>query len=123
MKGFVVSLTPRWLGSVIVVILVLGSQVVVSQWAEITSLKRELRLAEKAKEIEGDQIRDLLYQLSQFRADADFAGNKQFVLGVVEAVTHPDRYNEVWHAGYDRGTANQKYVDESPTSGTTASTH
>lgn len=112
----------RWLVGTLVAVFVLGSQVVVSQWAEITSLKRELRLAEKAKAIEADQIRDLLYQLSQARADVEFAGNKQFVLGVVEAITHPDRYKEVWHSGYDRGTANQKYVDESPEAAKTAYT-
>jgi hypothetical protein len=85
----------------------LGLQVMFFQYQQIDSLKQDLALTQKAKEIEQDQSQDLMYQLTQAKLENESLATKYFVAGVVEAVSKPDRYAEIWHAGYDRGTAVQ----------------
>lgn len=89
----------------------LGLQFLAAQRFEIAALQRELRIAERSKAIEEDQTRELMYQLSQLRAEKEFSDTRQYVLGVVAAITKPDQYQAIWHAGYDRGSAVQKDVD------------
>ena len=91
----------------LLVTVALGLQVMLFQHQQIDSLKQDLALTQKAKEIEQDQSQDLMYQLTQAKLEDKSLATKYFVAGVVEAVSKPDRYAEIWHAGYDRGTAVQ----------------
>jgi hypothetical protein len=86
-------------------------QFAIFQNYEINRLHQEIRLAQQAKQIDSDQIRDLMYTLTNSKMEQESIGNRQFVAGVVEAVTKPDHYSEIWHNGYDRGTAIQQYAD------------
>ena len=85
----------------------LGLQVILFQYQQIDSLRQDLAIMQKAKEIEQDQSLDLMYQLTQAKLENSSLATKYFVAGVVEAVSKPDRYSEIWHSGYDRGTAVQ----------------
>jgi hypothetical protein len=89
----------------------LGLQVILFQHQQISSLRDDLRLSQRAKDIETDQSIDLMHQLTQAKLENSTLATKYFVAGVVEAVSKPDRYAEVWHAGYDRGTAVQQDAD------------
>ena len=91
---------------------VLLLQVVIFQHQQIDSLKQELKLSEKSKEIEEDQSKDLMYQLTQCKIESESLSTKYFVAGIVEAVSKPDRYSEIWHSGYDRGSSVQRYADK-----------
>lgn len=82
----------------------LGLQVILFQQQQIHTLKQDLYLTQKAKEIEQDQSQDLMYQLVQSKLENSSLATKSYVAGVVESVSKPDRYFEIWHAGYDRGT-------------------
>jgi hypothetical protein len=87
-------------------------QVVVFQQYQINYLKQELKISEKAKEIEEDQTQDLMYQLTQHKIESEALATKYFVAGVVEAISKPDRFSEIWHSGYDRGSSVQQYADK-----------
>lgn len=100
-----------WLFGVLTFAAALGCQIIVAQYIEAQSLRRELRLTERALNIEAAQVADLMYQLQQSRVDQSAAATQNFVTGVVSAVEERDRYNEIWHAGYDRGVAVQQYVN------------
>jgi len=97
--------------SVLTFVFALFCQIIVAQYIESQSLRRELRIAERALNIEAAQVADLTYQLQQSRVDQSAAATQNFVSGVVSAVEERDRYNEIWHAGYDRGAAVQQYVN------------
>jgi hypothetical protein len=86
-------------------------QFVIFQNYQISRLDQEIRLAQQARQIESDQIRDLMYALSNAKVEQESIGNRQFVAGVIESVTKANHYAEIWHNGYDRGTANQQYAD------------
>lgn len=94
------------------VLLFLALQVVLYQYFYINRLEQEVRLAQKAKDIDSDNIRDILYELNQAKTENQFLGSKQFVAGVVEAIAKPERYSEIWHSGYDRGASVQQYADQ-----------
>lgn len=96
---------------VLTFVFALFCQIIVAQYIEAQSLRRELRIAERALNIEASQVADLTYQLQQSRIDQSAAATQNFVSGVVSAVEERDRYNEIWHAGYDRGAAVQQYVN------------
>lgn len=87
-------------------------QIILFQHAHITTLQQNLQLSHRAKEIESDQVVDLVNQLAQTRLEQSINDVKQFVAGVVATVNKPDHYSEVWHAGYDRGAAVQQYADQ-----------
>lgn len=91
--------------------LVLSMQVNFFQFMKINRLNDELRITQKAKEIETDQSQDLMYQLTQLKAQVEAEGTRQFVAGVVSAVSKPDFYTEIWHSGYDRGVATTQYAN------------
>jgi len=96
---------------VMVFVFALFCQIIVAQYIESQSLRRELRIAERALNIEAAQVADLTYQLQQSRIDQSAEATQNFVSGVISAVDERDRYNEIWHAGYDRGVAVQQYVN------------
>jgi hypothetical protein len=89
----------------------LSLQIIIFQLFAINRLHEEIRISEKAKSIENDQSQELMYQLTQMKAEMEAAGTRQFVAGVVEAVSKPDHFTEIWHNGYDRGAATTQYAD------------
>jgi hypothetical protein len=89
------------------------SQIALTQHNLITMLKQEISLLERENNIEKEEIRDLLFQLSQSNAEKESIGIKHYVSGVVDTINKPDYFREIWHSGYDRGSANQQYVDQS----------
>lgn len=78
--------------------------------ATVTSLRDQLRISESSNRIASDQIGDLTYQLLQRNSEKEFTGMREFVAGAVDALRRPEYYNEVWHAGYDRGAAVEQYA-------------
>jgi len=88
-------------------------QIALTQHNLITMLKQEISLLERENNIEKEEIRDLLFQLSQNNAEKEAIGVKHYVSGVVDTINKPDYFREIWHSGYDRGSANQQYVDQS----------
>lgn len=89
---------------------VLTLQVATAMFFEISSLKRELRLAEKSKQIADDQIDELMYMVSNLRNEKDSISTQQFVAGVVDTINNKDYYNSVWHDGYNRGSNVAEYT-------------
>jgi hypothetical protein len=88
-------------------------QIALTQHNLITMLKQEISLLERENNIEKEEIRDLLFQLSQNKTEKEAIGVKHYVSGVVDTINKPDYFREIWHSGYDRGSANQQYVDQS----------
>ena len=91
--------------------LIFAAQIIIFQFIVISRLRDEVRIAEKAKNIETDQSQDLMYQLTQMKAELEAIGTRQFVAGVVTSVTKPDFYTEIWHDGYDRGVNVTQYAE------------
>ena len=87
-------------------------QAIILQQHHILLLQHECQLRVKAAEIETAQCDDLEFQLAQMRLTKEITDVKQYVTGVVAAISNPEHYAEVWHAGYDRGTVVQQYADQ-----------
>lgn len=100
-------------GMLIIMFTGLALQIIVAQWTEITSLRRELRLLQTARTINQDQVAELTYTLQQMRTEQTVSGQKDYVAGIVAALTQPNEnlYGAIWHDGYDRGTAVQAASD------------
>jgi len=81
---------------------------------ENASLKRELRISEKSKDLADDQINDLEYALSNLRNEKDTVATRSFVAGIVEVLGKDKKeyLNAVWHDGYDRGASVSSYAIE-----------
>lgn len=86
-------------------------QIIVAQHIENKSLSRELRLANQSLRIESAQTSELMYQLQRLQAERDTVATQNFIAGVTAAVDKRNQYEEIWHAGYDRGAAVQQYAD------------
>ena len=69
-----------------------------------------MEIVSQAKNIESDQVLDLMMQLSSAKSEAAAAGTQHFVSGVMAAIQSPDHYSEIWHNGYDRGTEVENYI-------------
>lgn len=82
---------------------------------KVETLKQTIELSEKARQIENDQVRDLMYALQQERNKIDSAKTQSFVAGVVDCLQNKDAYQKVWHAGYDRGTEVQMLAQQGVT--------
>lgn len=102
----------KWMFSVCFSIVVVLSQVIVTQWMWINHLNRQVDLVSHAKDIESDMVQDLMMQLSNVKSENLTIGSQQFVAGVVAAIQTPDHFNEIWHAGYDRGMETMKYAED-----------
>lgn len=87
-------------------------QFIIFQFFLISSLKQQIAFSEKSKQIQTDQIQDLTYQLSQLKTEQQFEATKHFVAGVVEAISNKNYYAEIWHSGYDRGSAVTQYAQD-----------
>ena len=99
----------RWL-IVLAVVAFLQGQLLLLQYQNNNLLQSELSLTQQARRIDADELREVLYHLTQARSDQAAAEIKNFVAGVAAAVTNPEKYQEVWHAGYDRGSAVHQYA-------------
>lgn len=100
----------KWILSVCFSVVIVLSQVIITQWTWISHLKQQMDLVNQAKKIEGDMIQDLMMQLSNAKSENLTIGSQQFIAGVMAATKNPDRYNEIWHAGYDQGIDVQRYA-------------
>lgn len=80
------------------------TQICIAMFFEVSSLKRELRITEKSKELAEDQIDELMYVVGTLRNEKDVVSTKQFVAGVLEAIDKKEYLSSVWHEGYDRGS-------------------
>ncbi|NBU73213.1 MAG: hypothetical protein EBS53_17545 [Bacteroidetes bacterium] len=87
------------------------AQIALSQHLELNRLHTATAVNNSATRISDEQIRDLMYELQQARITEEAEKTKWFVAGVVAATARPDHYNEVWHAGYDRGQSVQAQAD------------
>ncbi len=86
-------------------------QILVAQYIENRSLNRELRVANQALQIEAAQTADMMYQLQRLQTERDVVATQNFVAGATAVIDSRNRYSEVWHAGYDRGSAVQQYAN------------
>lgn len=68
--------------------------------------------SQASNQIYEDQIRELVTDLQNVTAEKNLAKTEGFIAGAVDATSRPDRYQAVWHSGYDRGTENQKEMDK-----------
>lgn len=97
---------------VLVCVVTIFGHVVINYQKENSDLKREIVLIQKAKDIESDQVRDLMYSLQNEQSKNESIASRNFVHGVVEALNRPDYYQKIWHAGYTRGTDTQMLADK-----------
>jgi len=96
---------------VVVCVTTLAGHVLIQNHSRVKLLEETVKLSEQARKIEHDEVRDLMYALQQEKGNNEAIAMKSFVAGVVDNMKRPDYYNEIWHAGYDRGSENQKYAD------------
>ena len=90
-----------------------AAQFIIYQNYKIEHLNDFARFSEKARQIDQDQIRDLMYSLQNARIEKEAANTAGFVAGVIDATNRKDVYSEIWHSGYSRGSENQILMDES----------
>lgn len=67
----------------------------------------------KSKQIDQDQIRDLLYELQNLKNEKSIFSSASFAAGIIEGINKKDQYDKIWHSGYERGTENQMLSDSS----------
>ena len=101
----------KWL-IVLAVVAFLEGQLLLLQYQRNNVLQSEMSLTQQARRIDADELREVLYHLTQAKADQQASEIKNFVAGVAAAVSNPEKYQEVWHAGYDRGSAVQQYATQ-----------
>lgn len=96
---------------VIVCAITLVGHVYIASSNQTNRMKQELELSEKARRIESDQVRDLMFVLQEKQNDAQNVASRNFVAGAIDAMQRKDHYDKIWHAGYDRGTEVQRLAD------------
>ena len=102
----------KWILSAAASTAVILAQVIVTQWMWISNLSAQASINAEARSIAADQIQDLMMQIENLRSQQETVAVQQFVAGAVAAYHSPDRFSQVWHDGYDRGAAVQKYAAE-----------
>ncbi len=71
---------------------------------ETERLKFENRILIQAARIDGSQIRELMFIADTARRDVEGEKTRSYLAGFADANSKPE-LNEIWHSGYDRGTA------------------
>lgn len=71
---------------------------------KVERLESVIEYSDRAREIADDQIRDLMYELKIAKSESEMVGTRNYVSGVVETLSRPEHYEQIWHDGYDRGT-------------------
>lgn len=83
---------------------------IVSSWSwwstsrALTTARETVVISQKIREIDANQIRDLLYDLQQMKIELEMSKTRHFVAGVTAATAQPD-LRAIWHAGYDQANA------------------
>ena len=90
-----------------------AAQFIIYQNYKIENLNDLVRFGEKARQIDQDQIRDIMYSLQNAKIEKESANSAGFVAGIIDATNRKDVYSEIWHSGYSRGSENQILMDES----------
>lgn len=93
----------------------LATQIFMLQRSQILTLQTELAFATRAHAIDRDQIADISYQLLQLKNQQETDNIRQYVAGAAAVLNKPEYYEQIWHAGYDRGTAVQQYTQNAET--------
>lgn len=79
---------------------------------KVETLKQTVELSEKARQIENDQVRDLMFALRESQDKDNVRQTQSYVAGIVDCLQNKDAYQKVWHAGYDRGTEVQMLAQQ-----------
>jgi hypothetical protein len=87
-------------------------QIILYQNGLIGSLKQEIQISNKIKQIDEDQIRDLLYEINKINTDTQTIAVTNYVSGVVDSINKKDYYYEIWHNGFDKGFDNKQMIDD-----------
>jgi hypothetical protein len=83
------------------------------QQNQIEVLKANLSLSDKAREIDADQIRDLLHINQQLNLEKDAFTAQAYVSGALSVLDNKEHIEKIWHNGYDRGTEVQNLAYKS----------
>jgi hypothetical protein len=102
----------KWVFSICFSVVVILAQVIVAQHITISGLQSQLEYAKSACRLSGDQISDMMYQLSQLQDERNFERTQNYIAGVVDTIDRRDEFSAIWHDGYSRGTAIQQYAAE-----------
>lgn len=105
------KISAPWIAGVLIA-LAISFQINLYQNHRIKSLQDLVSLDFKARQIDQDQIRDLMFQLQMANSEKQAASSASFVAGVVDSINRKDYYAEVWHNGFDRGSQNQVMIDQ-----------
>lgn len=90
---------------------VLLLQIIVTQYGALNVARQNNEFHAQSRDIEREIIRDLMYQLEQSRASNSALEQRGYVSGVVESITRPDHFSDIWHSGYSRGVEVQEYAN------------
>lgn len=71
---------------------------------DLAKARETVAISQKIREIDANQIRDLLYDLQQMKIELEMSKTRHFVTGVTAALAQPD-LRAIWHAGYDQANA------------------
>lgn len=121
-QGTQMSTVNKWLASICASVTVLLVQVIVAQYAYNQTLRAKIDLLDTNRQLATDQIRDLMYEVDQARDRAASVGTREYITGAVAAITKPDYYDQIWHAGYSRGYDVANYAAQLDKDKTTAYT-
>lgn len=91
-----------WIFSIVCIITIAG-HITIGQYNRIQQLELGSELSDKARAIDQDQIRDLLYTVQQLHAEKESIGTQAYVSGVISVLDNKEHYERIWHDGYDRG--------------------
>jgi hypothetical protein len=89
-----------------------SAQVSLVLFFENLSLRKEIRISQKAKELTDDQIDELTSAISSLRIEKEAISTRQFIAGLIESFDKDkkDYLNALWHDGYDRGSSVMSYT-------------
>lgn len=91
-----------WIIALICICTIAG-HIIISQNSQIQQLQLSSELSDKARTIDGDQIRDLLYTVQQLKSEQESIRTQAYVSGAVSVLENKDHIQGIWHDGYDRG--------------------
>lgn len=89
-----------WFSAVVAALLVLGGY---QAW-RAEQKEAEIRFLIQARRIDADQIRELMHAVTLSRQTIEGEKTRAFLAGVTQAQVEP-ALSQIWHEGYDRGTA------------------
>lgn len=99
-----------------IAILTLFAHYIIYSQNQIQSLRQVITLLDTSKQIEVDNVRDLIYSNQLLNQKLENKNTASYVAGIIDATQRPDHHNEIWHDGYNRGTETQIMVQESENS-------